>query len=739
MNILKKYNFKLENLDCANCASKIEEALKKENELKNVNVNFSKLKLSFETNNLDLDKIKNIIISLEPEVVVKDYEKKHNHHHEHHHNHNHEHEHHHHEHHGCDCHNHHHHNHEEKKHNSKIKENDKKIKSHTVRLVLGILLMVISFMNIIPNEMINNVVLILAYVVLLLRTFINSVKLLFKSKTINENLLITISCIGAYLVGERFEGLMVIILYEIGKILEEKAVNKSRKSISKLMDIKPEYANKKDGENIEKVDPKQVKIDDIIVVKKGEKIPLDGMVIKGESKLNTASLTGESKLFDVKENMEVLSGSINEGDILEIKVIREYDSSAVYKILELVENATDKKAKTETFVNKAAKIYTPIVIILAIMVGLFLPIITGNITYSESIYRALIFLVISCPCAIAISVPLSYFSGIGKASKVGILIKGSDYLDILKDTKVICFDKTGTLTKGKFEVEKIVRFNENISDDYVLEHIAIGESFTNHPIAKSILDYVDLNKENVDYKSKIDEVVDFKEISGKGIGYTLNGKNILIGNAELVEFKDEIKEIGTVIFLKENENILGYIVLSDTVKENAKELISNLNKNGIVTKMFTGDNLEIAKDIAGKIGIKEIKAEMLPNEKYEEIEKILASNIKGKVAFAGDGLNDSPVLARADIGISMGGVGQEAAIEASDVVIMTDDVSKIYDAINISKRTSMIIKQNLLFAILTKIVVLVLSTFGFAGMWQAIFADVGVTLITVLNTLRILK
>lgn len=727
MNILKKYNFKLENLDCANCASKIEEALKKENELKNVNVNFSKLKLSFETNNLDLDKIKNIIINLEPEVVVKDYEEKHKHNH--------------HEHHGCNCHNHHHHNHnhEEKKHNSKIKENDKKIKSHTLRLVLGILLMVISFMNIIPNEMINNVVLILAYVVLLLRTFINSVKLLFKSKTINENLLITISCIGAYLVGERFEGLMVIILYEIGKILEEKAVNKSRKSISKLMDIKPEYANKKDGEKLEKVDPKQVKIDDIIVVKKGEKIPLDGIIIKGESKLNTASLTGESKLFDVKENMEVLSGSINEGDILEIKVIREYDSSAVYKILELVENATDKKAKTETFVNKAAKIYTPIVIILAIMVGLFLPIINGNITYSESIYRALIFLVISCPCAIAISVPLSYFSGIGKASKVGILIKGSDYLDILKDIKVICFDKTGTLTKGKFEVEKIVRFNENISDDYVLEHIAIGESFTNHPIAKSILDYVDLNKKNIDYKSKIDEVVDFKEISGKGIGYTLNGKNILIGNAELAEFKDEIKEIGTVIFLKENENILGYIVLSDTVKENAKELITNLNKKGIVTKMFTGDNLEIAKDIAGKIGIKEIKAEMLPNEKYEEIEKILASNIKGKVAFAGDGLNDSPVLARADIGISMGGVGQEAAIEASDVVIMTDDVSKIYDAINISKRTSMIIKQNLLFAILTKIVVLVLSTFGFAGMWQAIFADVGVTLMTILNTIRILK
>ena len=342
-----KYNFKLENLDCANCASKIENALKKENELKNVNVNFSKLKLSFETDNLDLDKIKSIITSLEPEVVVKDYEGKHGneHHHEHHHNHKH-----HHEHHDCDCHKHHHHN--EKKHTSKIKENDKKIKSHTVRLILGIILMGISYINIIPNEMINNIVLVLAYVVLLFRTFINSVKLLFKSKTINENLLITISCIGAYLVGERFEGLMVIILYEIGKILEEKAVNKSRKSISKLIDIKPEYANKKDGEKLEKVDPKQVKIDDIIVVKKGEKIPLDGIIIKGESKLNTASLTGESKLFDVKERMEVLSGSINEGDILEIKVIREYDSSAVYKILELVENATDKKAKTETFVIK---------------------------------------------------------------------------------------------------------------------------------------------------------------------------------------------------------------------------------------------------------------------------------------------------------------------------------------------------------------------------------------------------
>ena len=717
-----KYNLKLENLGCPNCASKIEEALKKEEELKNVSLNFGKLKLSFETENLDIEKIKKIVNSIEAEVVLKDYdtdeimgehEKEHS----------------------CHCHEHEHeHNHHGK--NKKIKDHDNKIKFNIFRLITGMLLSVLATSNIIKISVLNEVVLILAYAILLYRVFKNAVNLLVKSKTVNENMLLTISSVGAYLVGEKVEGLMVIILYEIGKILEEKAVNKSRKSISSLMDIKPEYANIKVGEEIEVVNPKKVKKDDIIVVKKGEKIPLDGIVITGKSKLNTASLTGESKLFDVQEGMEVLSGSINEENILEIKVIREYEFSTVNKILELVENATDKKAKTETFVNKAAKIYTPIVIILAVLVATFLPIINNGITYSESIYRALIFLVISCPCAIAISVPLSYFSGIGKASKNGILIKGSDYLDILKDTKVICFDKTGTITKGKFEVQKIVKLKENLTNEYILEMLAIGESFTNHPISKSILEYVD---ENIEYKDRLNDVKDFKEISGKGLSYNIDNKNILIGNKELVNSEIDVNEVGTVIYIKENEDILGYIILADTIKENAKDLMLKLKKLGINTKMFTGDNEEIAKDVAERIGITEVKAKMLPTDKYEEIEKILNKENKGKVVFVGDGLNDSPVLARADIGISMGGVGQEAAIEASDIVIMTDDIYKIYDAINISKKTSKIIKQNLIFAIGTKVTVLLLSILGLAGMWQAIFADVGVTVITVINTLRILK
>ena len=721
MNILKKYNYKLENLDCPNCAMKIENALKKEETLNNVSINFSKLKLSFETDSLDLDKVKSIITGLEPNVQVTEWMSAgHMHQHEHDHDH--------------DCCSHDHHGH--KKENKKIVQGEKKLKFHTTRLILGIILAVIAVFDIIPNEIVREIIMILSYVILLLRTATNSVKLLFKSKTINENFLITISSVGAYLVGEKFEGLMVIILYEIGKMLENKAINKSRKSISNLMDIKPEYANKKVGEEIVVVTPEEVNIDDVLIIKKGEKVPLDGVVVKGETKLNTASLTGESKLRDIKEGMEILSGSINEGEVIEIKITREYHDSTVNRILELVENATDKKAKTETFVNKAARIYTPIVLILAILVATFLPIINGNITYSESIYRALIFLVISCPCAIAISVPLSYFSGIGKASKEGILIKGSDYLDVLKDIKIICFDKTGTLTKGKFEVEKVFTIDEEKSNKDMLLLVALGESFSNHPIAKSVLEYVE---GNIDYEQEIVNVKDYKEISGKGISFEYNSNKVLVGNAELVGYNENIDEVGTVIFVKENDTILGYILLSDTIKPETKDFIENLKKNNINTKMFTGDNVEIAKNVAEKVGIDEVKAEMLPTEKYEELEKIIESNKSGRVAFVGDGLNDSPVLARADIGISMGTIGQEAAIEASDVVIMTDKIDKIYDAIKISKKTGKIIKQNLIFAIGVKVSILILSTLGLAGMWQAIFADVGVTLITILNTLRILK
>ena len=488
---MKKYKLFLENLDCANCANKIEDALKKEEGLNNVSVNFTSLKLTYETDTVTIERVKEIISVLEPEVEVKEHEDGNRHRH-----HSHHHEHHHHE---CDCHNH---NHEHKHKHKEIK--------NLIRLVLGIIFAVIAFSGVITDEKINSIVLILGYAVLLFRVLKNAVKLL-KNKVVNENLLVLISCIGAFLIGEKFEGLMVIILYEIGKILEEKAVNKSRKSIADLMDIKPEFANKKVDDNIEVVHPEEVKIDDILVIKKGEKVPVDGIVVKGETKLNVAALTGESSLLDVKENDNVLSGSINEGDVFEIKVTNLYQDSTVTKILNLVETASDRKAKTENFVSKISRIYTPIVICLAILVAIGLPFINPEVTFNDSVYRALIFLVISCPCAIAISVPLSYFSGIGKASKEGILIKGSDFLDNLKDLNIICLDKTGTITKGKFEVGKVKVFDEKYNEEYILKLAYLGEYFSNHPIAKSIIEKV-INS-NLSFEDEVKNVIDYEEIS----------------------------------------------------------------------------------------------------------------------------------------------------------------------------------------------------------------------------------
>jgi len=549
---------------------------------------------------------------------------------------------------------------------------------------------------------------------------------------LDENFLIVISAIGAYAVGKTSEGLMVIILYEIGKILESRAVNKTRKSISELMNIKPEYANLKQGKEYKKVSPEEVKTGDIIIVKTGEKIPLDGEVIKGNAEIDNSALTGESKLIQVQENSKVLSGSINVNGLIEIRVEQTYENSTVSQILNLVENATDKKAKTETFVSKVAKIYTPVVIVLALLVAIFMPIIIQSVTYKESIYKALIFLVISCPCSIAISVPLSYFSGIGKASRKGILVKGSDYLDGIKDINQIIFDKTGTITTGKFVVTEINSYDKKYSNEEILEYFAKGEKFSNHPIAKSILE-----KYNKGIETK--EVKDFEEVSGKGLQYRLKNQLIKIGNASFTEAKEE-KIVGTVLYLNIDGNVVGNIILSDEIKPNTKSTIEQLNKLGIITKMFTGDKKEIANKIAKDIGIKEVKAEMLPQDKYNELDKIINNREEGKkVAFVGDGINDSPVLARADIGISMGGIGSSSAIEASDVVIMTDELENIVKAIKISKKTNLIIKQNLVFSIGIKILTLVLSLFGIAEMWQAVFADVGVTLITILNTIRILK
>lgn len=696
---MKKYEYEIAGLDCAACANEIQEGLNKNPEIKNANVNFAKMKLTYETDTLSKEGIEKIIQSIEPEVELLEVNSKS----------------------------------KDLKNEKAQKENRKKLWIHILRLVIGAIVAGVGLYIPMP-KVASTIFIVLGYAVLLFKTVKNAVKLLFKSKTINENLLITISCIGAYLVGKSSEGLMVIILYEIGKILEEKAINKTRKSISDLMDIKPEYANLKKGDEIEIVEPSEVKVGDIVVAKQGEKIPLDGVVVKGTASLNTASLTGESKPQDVDENDIVLSGSIVLEGLLEIKVTEKYENSTVSKILELVENATDKKAKTETFVNKAAKIYTPIVIGIAILVGIFLPLIS-NVTYggeNGSIYRALIFLVISCPCAIAISVPLCYFSGIGKSSKEGILIKGSDYLDELKDVKEIVFDKTGTLTKGQFGISKIEVYSDKYVENDVLKYVVWGESYSNHPIAKSIV----RNAKNVETK----KVENYEEITGKGIKYNIDGKTVLAGNSSLVGKEDEVAE-STKIYLKIDDELVGAILLKDEAKHGTKEAIQALNSRGIVTKMFTGDNKKAAKQIAEELGISEFEAEMLPDQKYSELEKELEKykGTNGKVAFVGDGINDSPVLARADVGISMGGVGSGSAIEASDIVVMTDSIDRIDCAIDISKKTSKIIKQNLIFSIGVKIIVLVLSVFGVANMWEAVFADVGATLITVLNSLRILK
>lgn len=686
---MKNYKYILEGLDCASCAKKVEDKIANTDGYEDVTVNFSTLKLSFKTNkNNPKKEIIEIVKALEPDVNVVDMEESN-------------------------------------------KKKDSKESFHIARIIIGIL---IYFLGTKLNFNTNiQIVLIIVSIIILLSRTMKKAFMQIRKGVLDENALITISVIGACLVNKVMEGVMVITLYEIGKILESKAISKTRKSISDLMNIKPEYANLKNGEEYQQVNPEEVNVGDIILVKTGEKIPLDGIVLKGEAELDNSALTGESAFVKVKEKSKVLSGAINVQGILEIKVEKNYENSTVSQILNLVENATDKKAKTETFVAKAAKIYTPIVLGLALLVAIFMPILIKGSTYYDSIYKALIFLVISCPCSIAISVPLSYFSGIGKASKKGILIKGSDYLDGIKDIGQILFDKTGTITTGKFKVSKIKTYNEKYSENEILNYFAMGESFSNHPLAKSILEIVN---DEIDTT----KVKDFEEISGKGLKYTYNNMKIKIGNAEFVDSKEKIDEKGTILYLKIEDEITGGIVLTDEIKSDAKETIKQLKELGIKTKMLTGDKKEVATRIAKEVNIDEVKSEMLPQDKYNELEKVLDNNItEKKVAYVGDGINDSPVLARADIGISMGGIGSNSAIEASDMVIMTDELKKIIEAIQISKKTNRIIKENLIFSIGVKILILLLSILGIADMWEAVFADVGTTLITIFNTIRILK
>lgn len=675
-----KYKYKLSSLDCAGCALNIEKKLNENSDIKSASVNFSKLLITVETNSKNPKKLVSSIVDMvEPDSKVLDL--------------------------------------------NEVVENKSKLKFHVARLILGILFSIIGIF--VFKGKLGKIFIILGYAILLYRTFTNAVKLLIKSKTINENLLVTISCVGAYFTNNIHEGLMVIILYEIGKILEEVAVNNSRKSISSLMDIKPEYANLKVGKRIEKVDPNLVNTDDIIIVKKGEKFPLDGIIVKGSASLDTAALTGESKLRNVKEGDTVLSGSINMEGLIEVKVTSAYENSTVSKILELTENASDRKAKTENFVGAAAKIYTPIIIILAILIVLILPLFKVN--FNDALYRALVFLVVSCPCAIAISVPLGYFSGIGRASLDGILVKGSDYLEALSDVSEIVFDKTGTITSGVANGYELDILDGKYKKDDVINYLVKGEMLSNHPVAKSVLK---IFKQKV----KADDVKNFKEHSGKGLSFEIKKDKIKIGSSSFV--KSEIND--NRIYLSINESVVAALKLIDDVKKDSPKAIEELKNMNIKTFMFTGDNKDVALEIAKRANIDNVKYEMLPIDKYNELEKLIKNNRK-KTAFVGDGINDAPSLALSSVGISMGGVGSSSAIEASDVVIMNDSLLKIPKAIKISKLTKKIIKQNLIFAIGVKILVLLLSFLGIASMWQAVFADTGVTLLTILNTTRIFK
>lgn len=595
-------------------------------------------------------------------------------------------------------------------------------------------------------------VFLVSYLVIGGDVLLSAFKNILNGQVFDENFLMAIATIGAFAIGEYPEGVAVMLFYQLGELLQGIAVNNSRKSIVSLMDIRPDYANIKVGEGIKKVSPEEIKVGEIIVVKPGEKVPLDGKIVKGASTFDTSALTGESLPREAKAGDDVLSGFINKNGLIEIQVAKVFSESTVSKILYLMENAGSKKSKTENFITKFARYYTPAVVITALIVAIFPPLLIQGATFSDWIYRALIFLVVSCPCALVISIPLGFFGGIGGASRHGILIKGTNYLEVLNDLESVVMDKTGTLTKGIFKVTevnaenniKINNFENNkteLTKPLLLKYAAHIEKFSNHPIAQSIV------AEYENSASKVDEnvVKDFEEISGFGIKVNINNHQFLAGNSKLMDLEnitfDKKENLGTAIYLAADGKYIGNILISDEVKEDSARAIKGMKENGVKEiVMLTGDNEAIGKNIAEKLGIDKVFTELLPNEKVEKLEEIYKTKSeKGKVAFVGDGINDAPVLARADLGIAMGGAGSDAAIEAADVVIMNDEPSKIVTAIKIAKKTKEIVWQNITIAFAIKIVVMALGLFGDATMWEAVFADVGVALLAVLNATRVLR
>ena len=611
------------------------------------------------------------------------------------------------------------------------------MKKRGIKIIISAILFVLALVIPFSNEWINNGLFIISYLVVGFEILKKAVRNIFRGKVFDENFLMAVATIGAFAIGEFPEAVAVMLFYQVGELFQSYAVDKSRKSIASLMDIRPDYANiEKDGK-IEKVDPDEVKIGDIIIVKTGEKIPLDGVVVEGTSSLDTMALTGESVPRVVKTEDEVLSGCINKDGLLKIRVTKEFGESTVSKILDLVENASSKKSKSENFITKFAKYYTPTVVIIAVLLAFIPPIILKDFsTFSVWLYRALSFLVVSCPCALVISIPLSFFGGIGGASKMGILIKGSNYLEALANTETVVFDKTGTLTEGIFEVQDI--YAEGIEKDELLRIVAHAENYSNHPIAKSV---------KKAYNKEIDENVikNPQELSGKGIWAKIDEKDILVGNEKLmveeeIDFK-KCDEVGTILYVAIDKKYVGYVLIADKIKQDSPKTIRELKAMNIKeTVMLTGDKKEVGEYVAKKLNMDKVYTELLPDGKVEKVEELLKQKSeKGKLVFVGDGINDAPVLTIADIGVAMGGLGSDAAIEAADIVIMTDETSKISKAINLSKKTMRIVRENIIFAIFIKIAVLVLTAFGASTMWEAVFADVGVSVIAIINALRMLN
>ena len=721
----REFKLSLEGLDCANCANKIEQKVNRLEEIEEANVNFSMGRMNVtmkeELNKEDvIDKITKIVKELEPDVDVKELKpdalvsedkEKHVHCHDG----------------ACNCHVDHSHETEEKSGIlGFIKEN--------ILLIIGIVLYAAAM--IFKDSMSQVAILfIVSYVLVGGKVVLTALKNIRRGQIFDENFLMSVATLGAIAIGEYPEAVAVMVFYEIGELFQGYAVNTSRKSITALMNVKAEYANLITEEGEVKVKPESVKIDDILAVRPGERIPLDGIIIEGTGSIDTSALTGESMPREVAENDEILSGSINLSSVIKMKVTKNFGESTISRILEMVENAGSRKAETEKFITKFCRYYTPAVVFSAIALAVIPPFIFKDASFSTWLYRALSFLVVSCPCALVVSVPLGLFAGIGAASKKGVLVKGGNYLEAMKDIDIVVFDKTGTLTKGNFKVTEINA--EGMSEEELLKVSAIGESFSNHPIAQSIVKEYgrEINK---------DEIKNYEELSGHGIKAVIDGKETLIGNYKLMKKYEincsEVNTVGTTVYIAINGRYSGNIVIEDEIKEDSKQAIKKLKEIGVKkTVMLTGDNKKVAEKVASQLDLNEVYSELLPIDKVTNVEKLLSKDKNRKLAFVGDGINDAPVLARADIGVAMGGIGSDAAIEAADVVLMKDSPISLADGIMVARKTNKILWQNIIFSLGVKIAVLILISFGMASMWGAVFADVGVTLIAVLNSMRALK